>query len=100
MYGFYGLKHHTVEISIEAQRTTGDDERTRKDRATQPLDAGMLSFAKWKSMVFHQTPPHHIFPLFGTLPFNRISAIIVIIVFTELQQNIGKTKEEYFQIHP
>ena len=47
MYGLYGLKHHTVEISgdvTDAGRTT--NERTREDRATQPLDNGRLSFAK------------------------------------------------------
>ena len=41
MYGLYGLKHHTVEMS----RCGTDERRTREDRATQPLDAGWLSFA-------------------------------------------------------
>ena len=47
MYGLYGLKHHTVEISgdvTDAGRTT-NDKRTREDSATQPLDDGRLSFA-------------------------------------------------------
>ena len=42
MYGLYGLKHHTVEISGGVTRRDG---RTREDNATQPLDAGRLSFA-------------------------------------------------------
>ena len=47
MYGLYGLKHHTVEISEDVTRRVGQtNEQTRKDRATQPLDAGRLSFAK------------------------------------------------------
>ena len=54
MYGLYGLKHHTVEISgdvTDAGRTderTNErtNERTKEDNATQPLDAGRLSFAK------------------------------------------------------
>ena len=29
----------------ERRTTTNDDERTREDKATQPLDAGRLSFA-------------------------------------------------------
>ena len=47
MYGLYGLKHHTVEISgdVTDVRQT-DKEQTREDWATQPLDAGRLSFAK------------------------------------------------------
>ena len=40
MYGLYGLKHHTVEM---LPCRTG--RRTREDKATQPLDAGRLSFA-------------------------------------------------------
>ena len=42
MYGLYGLKHHTVEMSRDA---TDGRRRTREDKATQPLDAGRLSFA-------------------------------------------------------
>ena len=49
MYGLYGLKHHTVEISGDVTmrdgRTNERRRRTREDRATQPLDAGRLSFA-------------------------------------------------------
>ena len=41
MYGLYGPKHHIVEKSEEVT----DAGRTRKDSATQPLDAGRLSFA-------------------------------------------------------
>ena len=47
MYGLYGLKHHIVEISgdvTDAGRTDGR-RQTREDRATQPMDAGWLSFA-------------------------------------------------------
>ena len=58
MYVMYGLKHHTVEISgdvTDTGRTTNN--WTREDRATQPLDAGRLSFAiysahKLKSIAF------------------------------------------------
>ena len=49
MCGLYGQKHDIVEISedvTDAGRTNDDKRRTRKDRATQPLDAGKLSFAK------------------------------------------------------
>ena len=42
MYGLYGLKHHTVEMLPCGT----DGRRTREDKATQPLDAGRLSFAK------------------------------------------------------
>ena len=42
MYGLYGLKHHTVEISGDV---TDAGQRTREDSATQPLDDGRLSFA-------------------------------------------------------
>ena len=49
MYGLYGLKHHTVEMlpcgTYGRRRTTTNDEQTREDKATQPLDAGRLSFA-------------------------------------------------------
>ena len=47
MYGLYGLNRHTVEISGDV--TMRDGRQTREDRATQPLDAGRLSFAigKW-----------------------------------------------------
>ena len=47
MYGLYGLKHHTVEISgdVTDAGLMNDKRRTRKDRATQPLDAERLSFA-------------------------------------------------------
>ena len=50
MYGLYVLKHHTVEISgdvtMRDRRTDGQtDGQTREDRATQPLNAGRLSFA-------------------------------------------------------
>ena len=46
MYGLYGLKHHIVEISADVTRRDGrTNERTRKDNATQPFDAGRLSFA-------------------------------------------------------
>ena len=38
---------------------TNDDERTREDRATQPMDAGWLSFAiaflKFAVFAFHNT---------------------------------------------
>ena len=44
MYGLYGLKHHTVEMLPRG--TDGrTNEQTREDNATQPLDAGRLSFA-------------------------------------------------------
>ena len=49
MYGFYGLEHHTVKISgdvTDAGRTNDKRRTTREDRATQPMDAGWLSFAK------------------------------------------------------
>ena len=46
IYSLYGLEHHIVEISGDVtdagERT---DKRTREDRATQPMDAGWLSFA-------------------------------------------------------
>ena len=41
MYGLYGLKHHTVEMLPCGT----DGRRTREDKATQPFDAGRLSFA-------------------------------------------------------
>ena len=44
MYGLYGLKHHTVEMSLMRDGQT-TNERTREDSATQPLDAGRLRFA-------------------------------------------------------
>ena len=63
----YGLEHHIVEINgdvTDAGRT--NDERTREDRATQPMDAGWLSFAKMPALQklthiyvypdFHQKP--------------------------------------------
>ena len=43
MYGLYGLKHHKVEM---LPCGTDGRRRTREDKATQPLDAGRLSFAK------------------------------------------------------
>ena len=48
MYGLYGLKHHTVEISGDVTNAGRTNERrqTREDNATQPLEAGRLSFAK------------------------------------------------------
>ena len=46
MYGLYGLKHHILEISGDVTDAGHTNERTREDRATQPLDAGRLSFAK------------------------------------------------------
>ena len=46
MYGLYVLKHHTVEISGDVTMWDGrTDGQTREDRATQPLNAGRLSFA-------------------------------------------------------
>ena len=39
IYGVHGLKHHLVEMSQMR------DGLTREDRATQPMDAGWLSFA-------------------------------------------------------
>ena len=47
MYGLYGLKHHTVEISgdVTMRDRRTDERQTREDNATQPLDAGRLSFA-------------------------------------------------------
>ena len=47
MYGLYGLKHHTVEISgdVTDAGRTNERRQTREDNATQPLDAGRLSFA-------------------------------------------------------
>ena len=44
MYGLYGLKHHIVEMSPMRDERM-NKRRTREDRATQPLDAGRLSFA-------------------------------------------------------
>ena len=38
MYGLCGLKHHIVEIRDHVTRRDG--QRTREDRATQPMDAG------------------------------------------------------------
>ena len=54
MYGLYGLKHHTVEISGNVTRCRMDKRRrqTREDKATQPLDAGRLSFAMTKAQKF------------------------------------------------
>ena len=46
MYGLYGLKHHTVEMSPCGTDGRTNERRTREDKATQPLDAGRLSFAK------------------------------------------------------
>ena len=47
MYGLYGLKHHTVEISGDVTDPDGrtDEQTTRKDRATQLLIWEPLSFA-------------------------------------------------------
>ena len=47
MYGLYGLKHHTVEISGDVTDPDGrtDGQTTRKDRATQLLICEALSFA-------------------------------------------------------
>ena len=50
MFGLYGLKHHIAEKSGDVTDAGRTDERTnkrrtREDRATQPLDAGRLSFA-------------------------------------------------------
>ena len=54
MYGLYGLKHHTVEISGDVTdpdgRTDGQT-TTRKDRATQLLICEALSFAKTKVYI-------------------------------------------------
>ena len=47
MYGLYGLKHHTVKMLPCGT----DEQRTRKDKATQPLDAGRLSFAILEMMI-------------------------------------------------
>ena len=45
MYGLYGLKHHIVAISEDVtMRDRRMDGRTRRGRATQPLDAGRVSF--------------------------------------------------------
>ena len=44
MYGLYGLKHHIVEISGDVTDAGRTNKRTREDSATQPLDAGRLSF--------------------------------------------------------
>ena len=56
MYGLYGLKHHTVEMSRcgtdERTNERTNDKQTREDKATQPLDAGRLSFAKMVIIVF------------------------------------------------
>ena len=44
----YGLEHHIVEINgdvTDAGRTNDNERQTREDRATQPMDAGWLSFA-------------------------------------------------------
>ena len=53
MYGLYGLKHHTVEMLPCGT----DEQQTREDKATQPLDAGRLSFAKTDDLV-HKGFPH------------------------------------------
>ena len=51
IYGLYGLEHHIVEINGDVTDAGRTDERrrrrrrTREDRATQPMDAGWLSFA-------------------------------------------------------
>ena len=49
IYGLYGLEHHMVEISgdvTDVGRTNErTNERTREDSATQPMEAGWLSFA-------------------------------------------------------
>ena len=45
MYGFYGLKHHTVEMLPCGTDGRTDGQQTREDKATQRLDAGRLSFA-------------------------------------------------------
>ena len=48
MYGLYGLKHCIVEISqyvTMRDGRTNKRRRTSEDNATQPLDAGRLSFA-------------------------------------------------------
>ena len=41
----YGLEHHIVEISGDVTDAGRTDGRTREDRATQPMEAGWLSFA-------------------------------------------------------
>ena len=54
MYGLYGLKHHTVEISGDVTDPDGrtNEQPTRKDRATQLLIREPLSFA----IVFFDWP--------------------------------------------
>ena len=54
MYGLYGLKYHTVEML-----PCGTGRRTREDKATQPLDAGRLSFATYAGTILY-TPTSHI----------------------------------------
>ena len=51
MYGLYGLKHHTVEM-LPCGTDDDDERRTREDNATQPLDAGRLSFAIYMEEKF------------------------------------------------
>ena len=49
----YGVEHHIVEISgdvTDAGRT--DERQTSEDRATQPMDAEWLSFAKCISEMY------------------------------------------------
>ena len=50
MYGLYGLKHHTVEISGDV--TDPDNRTTRKDRATQLLICEKLSLAMLNNASF------------------------------------------------
>ena len=54
MYGLYGLKHHKVEMLPCG--TDDERRRTREDRATQPLDAGRLSFAILPLICDKSTP--------------------------------------------
>ena len=45
IYGLYGLEHHIVEINGDVTDAGRTNKQTREDRATQPMDAGWLSFA-------------------------------------------------------
>ena len=51
MYGFYGLRHHTVDTSgdvTDAGRT--NKRQTREDRATQPMDSWKAEFRNYSSI--------------------------------------------------
>ena len=51
IYGLHGLKHHKVEIRGGVTRwdERKNDEQTREDRATQPLDCWKAEFRKMHS---------------------------------------------------